>query len=78
MHLRRPPADVLPMSVDSHEALQRTIDVGRIMLAADTLGAAQTMLDKAVAYAKERRQFIEEACRGDALYDQMKDDRLIP
>ncbi len=27
------------------------------MLAADTLGAGQTMLDKAVAYAKERKQF---------------------
>lgn len=30
---------------------------GRIALAADTLGAAQSMLDKAVAYAGERRQF---------------------
>jgi len=29
----------------------------RLMVAADTLGAAQAMLDKAVAYAKERRQF---------------------
>ena len=28
-----------------------------IVLAADTLGAAQAMLDKAVAYAKERKQF---------------------
>jgi alkylation response protein AidB-like acyl-CoA dehydrogenase len=32
-------------------------DAGWILLAADTLGAAQVMLDKAVAYAKERRQF---------------------
>lgn len=32
-------------------------DAGWILLAADTLGAAQAMLDKAVAYARERRQF---------------------
>ena len=31
--------------------------VGRLLLAADTLGAAQVMLDKAVEYAKERKQF---------------------
>ncbi|MFN7054737.1 acyl-CoA dehydrogenase family protein [Hyphomonas sp.] len=29
----------------------------RLMVAADTLGAAQAMLEKAVAYAKERQQF---------------------
>ncbi len=39
------------------DALQRTIDAGRLMLAADCLGAAQTMVDKSVAYAKERKQF---------------------
>ncbi|WP_309604650.1 acyl-CoA dehydrogenase family protein [Phenylobacterium sp.] len=32
-------------------------DAAWVLIAADTLGAAQTMLDKAVAYAKERRQF---------------------
>jgi alkylation response protein AidB-like acyl-CoA dehydrogenase len=32
-------------------------DAGWVLVAADTLGAAQSMLDKAVAYAKERRQF---------------------
>ena len=51
------PAEPLPGSVESQEPLRKTIDVGRVVLAADTLGAAQTMLDKAVAYAKERRQF---------------------
>lgn len=29
----------------------------RLLVAADTLGAAQAMIDKAVAYAKERQQF---------------------
>lgn len=33
------------------------IDAGRLLFAADTLGAAQTMLDRAVDYAKAREQF---------------------
>lgn len=32
-------------------------DAGWVLVAADTLGAAEVMLEKAVAYAKERRQF---------------------
>jgi alkylation response protein AidB-like acyl-CoA dehydrogenase len=38
-------------------AARRVLDAGRIVLAADTLGAAQHMLDAAVAFAKERVQF---------------------
>ena len=38
-------------------SVERMIDAGRIMLAADTLGAGERMLEKAVAYAKERKQF---------------------
>ncbi|TAJ71877.1 MAG: acyl-CoA dehydrogenase [Phenylobacterium sp.] len=41
----------------SNGALDRLRDAAWILLAADTLGAAQAMLDKAVAYAKERKQF---------------------
>lgn len=41
----------------SNQALERLRDAAWIVLAADTLGAAQAMLDKAVAYAKERKQF---------------------
>ncbi|HEY5239465.1 MAG TPA: acyl-CoA dehydrogenase family protein [Rhizomicrobium sp.] len=37
--------------------LDRMIDAGRAMLAADTLGAGEMMIEKAVAYAKERKQF---------------------
>ena len=33
------------------------VDAGRVMLAADTLGAAQNMLDQAVEYSKQREQF---------------------
>lgn len=42
---------------DDPALLTRLLDVLRVMLAADTLGAAQAMLDKAVAYAGERKQF---------------------
>ena len=49
-------APATPLS-DNPEHLARLIDTGRVMLAADTLGAAQNMLDQAVAHAKERRQF---------------------
>ncbi len=47
-----------PLSAGNPAAtLERMIDAGRIVLAADTLGAAQHMIEKAVAYAKERKQF---------------------
>jgi len=42
---------------DDPAVLDKVIDAGRVMLAADTLGAAQNMLDQAVAYAKQREQF---------------------
>jgi alkylation response protein AidB-like acyl-CoA dehydrogenase len=38
-------------------ALQRTLDLGAIALAAEQLGGAQRCLDLSVAYAKERVQF---------------------
>ena len=50
-------AELLENSSDSEEPINQTIDAGRIMLAADSLGASQTMIDKAVDYAKDRRQF---------------------
>ncbi len=50
-------AEVLPGSSGDREPLRKTIDAGRLILAADCLGAAQTMIDKSVAYAKERKQF---------------------
>ena len=50
-------AEALPGSTDDDKVLNTMIDVGRLMLAADTLGAAQNMVDQAVEYAKERKQF---------------------
>jgi alkylation response protein AidB-like acyl-CoA dehydrogenase len=51
------PAIVLGAANDAPAARRRVLDAGRIMLAADTLGAAQAMFDQAVAFAKERVQF---------------------
>jgi alkylation response protein AidB-like acyl-CoA dehydrogenase len=50
-------AELLENSSKSTNPINKAIDAGRIMLAADSLGASQTMLDKAVDYAKERKQF---------------------
>jgi len=49
-------ADPLPGSSDP-EVCANVIDAGRIILAADTLGAAQNMLNQAVAYSLQREQF---------------------
>ena len=50
-------AEVLPGSSDNKSAADKVVDAGRLMLSADTVGAAQVMLDKSVAYALERKQF---------------------
>jgi alkylation response protein AidB-like acyl-CoA dehydrogenase len=50
-------AELLLAANDKLAAAQRVLDAGRVVLAADTLGAAQTMLDRAVAFARERVQF---------------------
>ena len=48
--------DLLSGSSDK-SIIEKVLDAGRIMLAADTVGAAQVMLDKSVAYSLERKQF---------------------
>ncbi|MCG8592018.1 MAG: acyl-CoA/acyl-ACP dehydrogenase [Proteobacteria bacterium] len=39
------------------EAIARMLDAGRIALAADAFGACESMVEQAVAYAKQRKQF---------------------
>lgn len=46
-----------PLEDASPGLIHALIDAGRVMYAADTLGAAQEMLDRAVAYATDRKQF---------------------
>ena len=55
--LDKTPAEILPGSINNRNALDDMINAGRIMLSADTLGAATAMLEQAIEYAKERRQF---------------------
>lgn len=50
-------AELLSATNTPLETALRILDAGRVLVAAGTLGAAQTMLDRAVAYAKERVQF---------------------
>jgi alkylation response protein AidB-like acyl-CoA dehydrogenase len=50
-------AELLEAANDPVATRARVLDAGRVILAADTLGAAQSMLDKAVAYAGDRVQF---------------------
>ncbi len=50
-------ADLLGGKGKAGAAIKQTIMAGRLALAADTLGAAEVMIYKAVEYAKERKQF---------------------
>jgi len=50
-------ADLLGAAGSAGAAIARVMDAGRIALAADSLGAGEVMIDKAVEYAKERQQF---------------------
>ncbi|HLZ85111.1 MAG TPA: acyl-CoA dehydrogenase family protein [Caulobacteraceae bacterium] len=56
LRFERTPAEAL-VAGDAATTLTRLRDAAWTMTAADMLGAAGVMLDKAVAYAKERRQF---------------------
>jgi alkylation response protein AidB-like acyl-CoA dehydrogenase len=51
------PAALLEAAADPWVLARRVRDAGRIVLAADAVGAAQHMLDSAVAWAGERVQF---------------------
>jgi alkylation response protein AidB-like acyl-CoA dehydrogenase len=51
------PAERLDAANAPLAAAHRVLDAGRVVIAADTLGAAQRMFDAAVAFAKERVQF---------------------
>ena len=49
--------EILENTKKNTDAIEKALDAGRIITAADTLGASQAMLDKAVSYSKERKQF---------------------
>lgn len=46
-----------PLKKCDNHVVRRIIDAGRIILAAESLGAGEAMLEQAVEYSKNRRQF---------------------
>jgi alkylation response protein AidB-like acyl-CoA dehydrogenase len=50
-------AIILDAANAPHAAMRRVLDAGRVVLAADTLGAAQHMFDAALSFVKQREQF---------------------
>ena len=57
MSFKNTDIDILEKTIKSSESISNAIDAGRIVTAADSLGASKAMLDKAVEYSKERKQF---------------------
>ena len=57
LNLDKVVAKLLPGSEKNQEVINKVLDAGRLMLSADSVGASQIMLDKAVAYSLERKQF---------------------
>ncbi len=51
------PDEVLATGPAAAAVIDRVLDAGRVALAADALGAAEQMLERAVAYSQERHQF---------------------
>ena len=49
--------EILSLTTNDNSIADQVIDAGRIIIAADSIGASQVMIDKAVAYSKERKQF---------------------
>ena len=57
LNLDKVEAELLPGSEKNQGVINKILDAGRLMLSADSIGASQIMLDKAVAYSLERKQF---------------------
>ena len=57
LNLDKVEAELLPGSEKNQKVINKILDAGRLMLSADSIGASQIMLDKAVAYSLERKQF---------------------
>ena len=57
LNLDKVDAELLPGSENNQTIINKVLDAGRLMLSADSVGASQVMLDRAVAYSLERKQF---------------------
>ncbi len=70
----RVPADHVIGSVGAgFKTAMKTLDMGRLSLAAGCVGSAQFMLEKSVAYAKERVQFGQPIARQQAVQFMLAD-----
>jgi alkylation response protein AidB-like acyl-CoA dehydrogenase len=49
--------DILVNQSNHQDLAQRVVVLGRLLIAADSLGASQVMINKSVSYSKERKQF---------------------
>ena len=56
INYRKTPCELLAGS-ENPNIVSQVLDLGRVIVAADSLGAAQEMLDQAVNYAMQREQF---------------------
>lgn len=54
-------------------AAMKTLDTGRLGMAAQALGVAQHALEEAVAYSKERKQFGKPICKNQAISFMLAD-----
>lgn len=68
-----PAANLLGEEGDGFKVAMKTLDGGRIGIAAQALGIAQGALDVAVDYAKERKQFDSPICRFQGVQFQLAD-----
>ena len=57
MRFKETTIEILEKTKSSTKAIEKALDAGRIINAADSLGASQAMINKAVEYSKERKQF---------------------
>jgi len=57
LRMNKVKAELLDSPNNDSANTQKLVDLGRLLIAADSLGAAQVMINKAVEYANERKQF---------------------
>jgi len=67
------PGDVLGKRGEGFHQMMKTLDGGRLSIAAMGLGGAQGAFEKALAYSKERKQFGKPICKNQAIAFKLAD-----
>jgi butyryl-CoA dehydrogenase len=68
-----PSGNLLGKEGDGFKIAMKTLDAGRIGIAAQALGIAEAALDEAIAYSKERKQFGKPICAFQAVAFMLAD-----